>query len=167
MDHTQKLDEVRRFYANEKRETTFESLAFEFEEQLHEEINDSADLREDAVTITLGANIMMAEQNYVDLRRYIDRMRAWRAAFGLEATQSDARMASAGEDLERVMSAMSDATYRTVHSSEEDKNNLIVMQTTDADTVVHKYPDARVLPCAGTAVRDFPHELDVGSSVSA
>jgi hypothetical protein len=86
----------------------------------------SAVLREDASTITMGANILLQEQfsetqqNYIDLRRHIDRIWAEREALELAATQSDALTAASSDELERVLSALSDATYLTANSGVSD-----------------------------------------------
>ena len=120
-DHTDQLDQLYRFYAEQKSE-----IALLFEGQLQEQIDIFAGLREDTSTITMGANILLqeqftkAQQNYNDLHRYIDQIRAERAALELAATQSDALTATSSEELERVLSALSDATYLTANSGVAD-----------------------------------------------
>ena len=92
----------------------------DLEEQLKEGIENSDDR---AQAITEGANIMMAEQhtqtqqNYADLRQYIDQIRAEHAAFVLEAQRADAATAAASQELERVLSDLSDETYKTANST--------------------------------------------------
>ena len=109
----EQMDQLHRYYAEERRE---------IEGQLQQQIDISAGLRDDASTITAGANILLQEQfsetqqNYIDLRREIDRVRRERAALELAATQSDALTASSSDELGRVLSALSDATYRTANS---------------------------------------------------
>jgi hypothetical protein len=109
----EQMDQLHRYYAEERRE---------IEGQLQQQIDISAGLRDDASTITAGANILLQEQfsetqqNYIDLRRQIDRVRTERAALEVAATQSDALTASSSDELERVLSALSDATYRTASS---------------------------------------------------
>ena len=118
MDHTDQEDQLHRFYAERQRET-----ALLFEGELQQQIDISAGLRDDASTITAGANILLQEQfsetqqNYIDLRREIDRVRRERAALELAATQSDALTTSSSDELARVLSALSDATYRTANST--------------------------------------------------
>ena len=121
MDHTDQEDQLHRFYAERQRET-----ALLFECELQQQIDISAGLRDDASTITAGANILLQEQfsetqqNYIDLRREIDRVRRERAALELAATQSDALTTSSSDELARVLSALSDATYRTANSGVSD-----------------------------------------------
>ena len=121
MDHTDQEDQLHRFYAERQRET-----ALLFEGELQQQIDISAGLRDDASTITVGANILLQEQfsetqqNYIDLRREIDRVRRERAALELAATQSDALTTSSSDELARVLSALSDATYRTANSGVSD-----------------------------------------------
>ena len=103
--HTERLDQVHRFYVEQQSET-----AFLFEGQLHEQMDISAGLREDASIIT------ETQQNYTssaqilddwkspDLRRHIDRIRAEREALELAATQSDALTAASSDELEYVLS---------------------------------------------------------------
>jgi hypothetical protein len=92
----------------------------DLEEQLNEGIENSDDK---AHAITARANIMMAEQftqtqqNYADLRQYIDQIRAEHAAFVLEAQRADAATAASSQQLERVLSEMSDETYMTANST--------------------------------------------------
>ena len=92
----------------------------DLEEKLDEEIDNSDDK---AQAITEGANIMMAEQhtqtqqNYADLRQYIDQIRAEHAAFVLEAQRADAATAASSQELERVLSDLSDETYKTAKST--------------------------------------------------
>ena len=87
----EQMDQLHRYYAEERRE---------IEGQLQQQIDISAGLRDDASTITAGANILLQEQfsetqqNYIDLHREIDRVRSERAALELAATQSDALTAS-------------------------------------------------------------------------
>jgi hypothetical protein len=57
MDHTDQLDQHHRFYAEHKSENVLLC-----EGQLHEQIDISAGLPEDASTITMGANILLQEQ---------------------------------------------------------------------------------------------------------
>ena len=113
----EQMDHLHRYYAEERRE---------IEGQLQQQIDISAGLRDDASTITAGANILLQEQfsetqqNYIDLRREIDRVRRERAALELAATQSDALTASSSDELGRVLSALSDATYLTANSGVSD-----------------------------------------------
>lgn len=92
----------------------------DLEEQLEEALDNSDDK---AQAITAGANIMMAEQhtqtqqNYADLRQYIDQIRAEHAAFVLEAQRADAATAASSQELERVLSDLSDETYKTANST--------------------------------------------------
>jgi hypothetical protein len=92
----------------------------DLEEQLEEALDNSDDK---AQAITAGANIMMAEQhtqtqqNYADLRQYIDQIRAEHAAFVLEAQRADAATAASSQELERVLSDLSDETYKTAKST--------------------------------------------------
>jgi hypothetical protein len=92
----------------------------DMEEQLEEANDNSADV---AHAITAGANIMMAEQftqtqqNYADLRRHIERIRAEHAAFVLEAQKANAATAASSRELEQVMSDLSDETYMTANST--------------------------------------------------
>ena len=91
----------------------------EMEEQL-DEVIDNSDGK--AHAITAGANIMMAEQftqtqqEFTDLRRHIDRLRAEHAALVLEAQRADAATAASSQELERVLSDLSDETYGTANS---------------------------------------------------
>ena len=91
----------------------------EMEEQLDEALDNSDDK---AHAITAGANIMMAEQftqtqqEFTDLRRHIDRIRAEHAVFVLEAQRADAATAASSQELERVLSDLSDETYGTANS---------------------------------------------------
>ena len=57
------------------------------------------------------------QQNYADLRQYIDRIRAEHAAFVLEAQRADAATAASSQELERVLSDLSDETYKTAKST--------------------------------------------------
>ena len=90
------------------------------EEQLDEAHDTSADV---AHAITASANIMMAEQftqtqqEFADLRQYIDRIRAEHAVFVLEAQRADAATAASSQELERVLSDLSDETYMTANST--------------------------------------------------
>jgi hypothetical protein len=92
----------------------------DLEEQLEEALDNSDDK---ACAISEGANIMMAEQftqtqqNYADLRQYIDQIRAEHAAFVLEAQRADAATAASSQELERVLSDLSDETYKTAKST--------------------------------------------------
>jgi hypothetical protein len=62
--HTERLDQVHRFYVEQQSET-----AFLFEGQLHEQMDISAGLREDASTITMGANILLQLTPYMSSLR--------------------------------------------------------------------------------------------------
>jgi hypothetical protein len=121
MDHAGQSDQLHRFYTEQQHET-----ALLFERRLQEHMDISADLDEDASTITMEANILLQEQfsemqqNYIDLRRHIDRIRAEREALELAATQSDALTAASSEELERVLSVLSDATYMTANNGVSD-----------------------------------------------
>ena len=92
----------------------------DYEEQL-EEAHDNSD--DKACAITEGAIIMMEEQSAraqresTDLRRHIDRIRAEHAAFVLEAQRADAATAASSQELERVLSDLSDETYKTANST--------------------------------------------------
>jgi hypothetical protein len=92
----------------------------DYEEQLDEVLENSDDK---AYAITAGATIMMAEQHVraqresTDLRRHIDRIRAEHAAFVLEAQRADAATAASSQELERVLSDLSDETYKTANST--------------------------------------------------
>ena len=91
----------------------------EMEGQLDEALDTYADV---AHAITAGANIMMAEQftqtqqEFTDLRRHIDRIRAEHAVFVLEAQWADAATVASSQELERVLSDLSDETYGTANS---------------------------------------------------
>jgi hypothetical protein len=92
----------------------------DLEEQLEEALDNSDD---NAHAITAGANIMMAnqftqtQQNYADLRKYIDRIRAEHAAFVLEERRENTSTAASSQQLERVLSDLSDETYGTANST--------------------------------------------------
>jgi hypothetical protein len=92
----------------------------DLEEQLEEALDNSDDK---ACAITDGAIIMMEEQSAraqresTDLRRDIDRIRAEHAAFVLVAQRADAATAAASQELERVLSDLSDETYKTAKST--------------------------------------------------
>jgi hypothetical protein len=92
----------------------------DYEEQLEEAHDNSNDK---ACAITDGAIIMMEEQSAraqreaTDLRRHIDRIRAEHAAFVVETQWADAATAAASQELERVLSDLSDETYKTANST--------------------------------------------------
>ena len=58
-----------------------------------------------------------AQRESTDLRRHIDRIRAEHAAFVLVAQRADAARAAMDKELERVMSDLSDETYKTAKST--------------------------------------------------
>ena len=115
------LDKVRAQLA--ARETCINELKDDhrdMEKQLDEALENSA---HKAHAITVGANIMMAEQftqtqhEFADLREYINKIRAEHAAFVMEAQVADAATAASSEELERVLSDLSDETYMTASST--------------------------------------------------
>ena len=57
------------------------------------------------------------QQNYADLRQYIDRIWAEHAAFVLEERRAIAATAASSQELERVLSDLSDETYKTANST--------------------------------------------------
>ena len=57
------------------------------------------------------------QQNYADLRQYIDHIHAEHVAFVLEEQVADDAAASSSEELERVMSDVSDENYQTANST--------------------------------------------------
>ena len=94
----------------------------EMEGQLDEALDTYADV---AHAITAGANIMMAEQftqtqqEFADLRQYVDRIRAEHVVFEfvLEAQWEDTATVASSQEPERVLSDLSDETYMTANST--------------------------------------------------
>ena len=68
-------------------------------------MDDATDLRHELVTVTVGANNMIiaqftqTEQNYTDLRRYIDHIRAEHVAFVQVARWVDDDTTRSSEEL--------------------------------------------------------------------
>jgi hypothetical protein len=100
-DHADQQDQLHRFYTEQQRGT---------EGRLHEQMDISAGLREDASIITetqqnyTSSDRILDDWKYPTLRRHIDRIRAEREALELAATQSDALTAASSDDLEHVLS---------------------------------------------------------------
>ena len=121
LEWKKKLDRARTF--TRERDAQIQELQDErrdLEEQLEEALDNSDDK---AHAVIAGANIIMAEQltqtqqNYADLRQYIDRIRAEHAAFVLEERHAIAATAASSQELERVLSDLSDETYKTAKST--------------------------------------------------
>jgi ribosomal protein L17 len=99
----------------------------DYEEQL-DEVLENSDHK--AQEITEGANLIMAEQftqtqqNYADLRQYIDQIRAEHAAFVLEERRAIASTVASSQELERVLSDLSDETYMTANSTYDSSDEL-------------------------------------------
>ena len=65
----------------------------------------------------MAEQFTQTQQEFTDLRRHIDRIRAEHAAFVLEVQWADAATAASSQELERVLSDLSDETYRTANST--------------------------------------------------